>query len=106
RWLARLANAVLVGTIHSEETHPISKLLIRLYEPVCAWSLRWKGVVITAALAVVASTVPVYGRLGSEFMPPLDEGTLLFMPSTLPGISVTQAQRLLQSKERRIMQFP
>jgi Cu(I)/Ag(I) efflux system membrane protein CusA/SilA len=106
RWLARLANAVLVGTIHSEETHPISRLLIRLYEPVCAWSLRWKWIVIAGALAIVAATVPVFGRLGSEFMPPLDEGTLLFMPSTLPGISVGEAQRLLQTQDRIIKQFP
>ena len=106
RWLARVTSAVLVGTIHSEETHPISRVLIRLYEPVCAWSLRWKWVVLAGAVAVVALTVPVFGRLGSEFMPPLDEGTLLFMPSTLPGISVTEAQRLLQTQNRIIKQFP
>ena len=97
---------MLVGKIHSEETHPISRVLIRVYEPVCAWSLRWKWVVLAAAVAVVALTVPVYERLGSEFMPPLDEGTLLFMPSTLPGISVTEAQRLLQTQDRIIKQFP
>jgi copper/silver efflux system protein len=106
RWLARLSSAVLVGTIHSEDTHPISRVLIRLYEPVCAWSLRWKWVVLGGAVAIVALTVPVFGRLGSEFMPPLDEGTLLFMPSTLPGISVGEAQRLLQTQDRIIKQFP
>src|SRR5476651_2420871 len=58
RWLARLASAVLVGTIHSEETHPISRVLIRLYEPVCAWSLRWKWLVLAGAVATVALTVP------------------------------------------------
>ena len=105
-WLARLAQAVLVGRIHSEETHPISRVLIRLYAPVCAWSLRWKWVVVAGAVAVVAATVPVYLRLGSEFMPPLDEGSLLYMPSTLPGISVTEAQRLLQVQDRIIKQFP
>ena len=106
RWLARFASAVLVGTIHSEESHPISRVLIRLYEPICAWSLRWKWLVLAGAVALVALTVPVYGRLGSEFMPPLDEGTLLFMPSTLPGISVAEAQRLLQTQDRIIKQFP
>jgi Cu(I)/Ag(I) efflux system membrane protein CusA/SilA len=106
RWLARAASAVLVGTIHSEESHPISKILIRLYEPVCAWSLRWKWFVIAAAVCLVVLTVPVFERLGSEFMPPLDEGTLLYMPSTLPGISVTQAQQLLQVQDRIIRQFP
>ncbi|HWK09087.1 MAG TPA: CusA/CzcA family heavy metal efflux RND transporter, partial [Vicinamibacterales bacterium] len=105
-WLARVANAVLVGKIHSEENHPISRVLIRLYEPICAWSLGWKWIVLAGAMAVVVATVPIYGRLGSEFMPPLDEGTLLYMPSTLPGISVTEAQRLLQLQDRIIKQFP
>ncbi|MGE5645114.1 MAG: efflux RND transporter permease subunit [Acidobacteriota bacterium] len=106
RWLARAVNAVLVGRIHSEETHPISRILIRLYEPVCAWTLRWKWLVIAGALAAVVFTIPVYQRLGSEFMPPLDEGVLLYMPSTLPGISETEAQRLLQVTGRIIKSFP
>ena len=105
-WLARAANAVLVGRIRSEESHPISRALIRIYEPICAWSLRWKWAVIAGALALVAGTVPIYQRLGSEFMPPLDEGSLLYMPSTLPGISVTEAQRLLQAQDRIIKKFP
>ncbi len=105
-WLARAANAVLVGRIHAEETHPISRILIRVYEPVCAWALRWKWAVIAGATALVVATVPIYQRLGSEFMPPLDEGTLLYMPSTLPGISVTEAQRLLQVQDRIIRRFP
>src|SRR6266496_1699287 len=87
-WLARIVNGVLVGTIHSEETHPISRILIWAYEPICRWSLRWKWLVLVGAITTVALTVPVFERLGSEFMPPLDEGTLLYMPSTLPGISV------------------
>jgi Cu(I)/Ag(I) efflux system membrane protein CusA/SilA len=106
RWLARVTSAVLVGKIHSEENHPISRVLIRLYEPVCAWSLRWKWAVIVGAVALVALTVPVYQKLGSEFMPPLDEGSLLFMPSTLPGISLDEAQRLMQVQDRIIRQFP
>jgi Cu(I)/Ag(I) efflux system membrane protein CusA/SilA len=105
-WLARLANAVLVGRIHSEESHPISRVLIRAYEPVCAWALRWKWMVLGGAAAAVVLTVPVYRQLGSEFMPPLDEGTLLYMPSTLPGISVTEAQRVLQVQNRIIKSFP
>ena len=106
RWLARVANAVLVGTIHSEETHPISKILIRLYAPVCELALRWKWCVIAGAVALVVLTVPVFEKLGSEFMPPLDEGALLYMPSTLPGISVTQSQQLMQVQDRIIKQFP
>ncbi|MGD0498643.1 MAG: CusA/CzcA family heavy metal efflux RND transporter [Bryobacteraceae bacterium] len=106
RWLARAASAALVGTIHSEETHPISRILIRLYGPVCAWTLRWKWFVIAAAVAAVAVTVPVFRQLGSEFMPPLDEGSLLYMPSTLPGISIGQAQQLMQTQDRIIKRFP
>jgi copper/silver efflux system protein len=105
-WLARIVNGVLVGTIHSEETHPISRILIWAYEPICRWSLRWKWIVLAGAVATVALTVPVFERLGSEFMPPLDEGTLLYMPSTLPGISVGEAQRLLQTQDKIIKQFP
>jgi Cu(I)/Ag(I) efflux system membrane protein CusA/SilA len=106
RWLARATNAVLVGTIHSEDKHPISRVLMRLYEPVVTWALRWKWLVIAGAVALVAVTVPVYQRLGSEFMPPLDEGALLFMPTTLPGISIAEAQRLMQTQDRILMRFP
>jgi Cu(I)/Ag(I) efflux system membrane protein CusA/SilA len=106
RWIGGIVNAVLVGTIHSEEKHPISRILMRLYHPVVAWSLRWKWAVIGGAVAIIVLTVPVYQRLGSEFMPPLDEGALLFMPSTLPGISVTEAQKLMQVQDRILMTFP
>ena len=105
-WLARTANAVLVGKIHSEDRHPISRLLIRVYEPVCALALRFKWVVIFSAVAVVVITIPVYQQLGSEFMPPLNEGSLLFMPSTLPGISITEATQLMRVQDRIIKQFP
>src|SRR2546426_7240404 len=84
KWLARVANAVLVGKIHSEETHPISRILIRLYEPICAWSLRWKWLVLAAAVAIVVATVPPYQRLGSEVMPPPHEGNPPSLPSLLP----------------------
>jgi Cu(I)/Ag(I) efflux system membrane protein CusA/SilA len=106
RWLAGLVNGVLVGTIHSEDKHPISRVLMRVYEPVVRTTLRWKWLIIAGALALVAVTVPVYLKLGSEFMPPLDEGALLFMPTTLPGISVAEAQRLMQAQDRILMRFP
>ena len=79
---------------------------MRLYEPVVAWTLRWKWLVIAGALALIAVTVPVYQKLGSEFMPPLDEGALLFMPTTMPGISIGEAQRLMQVQDRILMRFP
>ena len=95
-----------MGTIHSENKHPVSRVLIRLYELVAGWALRWKSAVIAAACALVLITIPIYLKLGSEFMPPLDEGSLLYMPSTMPGMSITEAQKLLQVTDRIIKRFP
>ena len=106
RWLCRVTNAVLVGRIKPEEKHPLSRLLMRLYQPVVEFVLAHRWAVVFAAVAVVAATVPIYQRLGSEFMPPLNEGVILYMPSTLPGISVTEAQKLLQVQDRILRQFP
>jgi Cu(I)/Ag(I) efflux system membrane protein CusA/SilA len=106
RFLARIVNAILVGKIHSEEKHPISRLLIWLYRPVVNVAVRLRWVVIAGAIAAVALTVPVFQHLGSEFMPPLNEGTLLYMPSTLPGISIAEAQRLLEIQDRVLKTFP
>jgi copper/silver efflux system protein len=94
------------GRIRSEEHHPISRALIRIYEPVAAWALRRTRVVLVAAAVIMLATVPIAGRLGAEFMPPLDEGTLFYMPSTMPGISIGETQRLLQATDRTIRQFP
>ena len=105
-WLCRAVNAVVVGTIRSEQRHPLSSFLIRIYEPAVAWSLRWKWSVIGAAIILVLATVPVFQKLGSEFMPPLDEGSLFYMPTTMPGISVAEAQKLLQVTDRIIKSFP
>ena len=105
-WLSRTANAVLVGKIHSESKHPISRVLIRLYDPVARWSLRRPWLVMGGAVFIVLATIPVFLKLGSEFMPPLDEGSLLYMPTTMPGLSITEAQKLLQVTDRIIVQFP
>ncbi len=105
-WLCRTANAVLAGKIHSEKTHPVSRLLIRLYEPAAAWALRRKWLVIGTALLLILLTLPVYRQLGSEFMPQLDEGSLFYMPTTMPGISITEAQKILQVTDRIIKSFP
>jgi Cu(I)/Ag(I) efflux system membrane protein CusA/SilA len=105
-WLCRAANAVFVGRIRSEDKHPISRFLIRVYNPVASWTLRWKWVVIAASLILMIATVPVYFKLGSEFMPPLAEGSILYMPTTMPGISITEAEKLLQVTDRIIKQFP
>jgi Cu(I)/Ag(I) efflux system membrane protein CusA/SilA len=105
-WLCRATNAIVVGSIHPEEKHPISRALIRLYEPVLQWTLRRKWFVIATAVAMMIATVPVYLNLGSEFMPPLEEGSILYMPSTMPGISIAEAQKVLQITDRIIKQFP
>jgi Cu(I)/Ag(I) efflux system membrane protein CusA/SilA len=105
-WLSKMANALLVGRIHSEDGHPISRFLIRLYEPACRWSLRHKWAVIAISAALFAATIPVFFKLGSEFMPPLYEEALFYMPSTMPGISIGEAQRVLQVTDRLIKQFP
>jgi len=106
RWLAWLVNAVLVGKIHSEEKHPISRPLMRLYQPVVEFALEWRWTTVAVAVLIVALTVPVFFRLGSEFMPPLNEGVLLDMPITMPGISVTEAGRILQARNKLLMEFP
>jgi Cu(I)/Ag(I) efflux system membrane protein CusA/SilA len=106
RWLCRLANVVAVGTLLPEDRHPVSRRLINWYGPVVSWSLKRPRVVIGGALVLILATVPVYYRLGSEFMPPLEEGSLLYMPSTMPGISLPEAQKLLQVTDRIIKQFP
>ncbi len=106
RWLAKIVNAILVGKIHSEENHPISRPLMKIYHPVVKFVLEYKWVTIGTAVLAMAITVPVFFKLGSEFMPLLDEGTLLYMPTTLPGISVTEASRLLQTQDKIIKSFP
>ena len=105
-WLCRVANALLAGQVKPEDSHWASRWLIRLYEPVVRWTLRWKWVVIGAALALIAVTIPVFNRLGTESMPPLDEGAILYMPTTLPGISIRQAEELLRASDQVIRQFP
>ena len=106
KWLAGFVNAILVGRFHSEENHPISRPLMRIYHPIVRFALNFKWLVIGAAVALVALTVPIYQKLGSEFMPPLNEGTLLYMPITLPSISVTEAGKYLQIQDKLLKTFP
>lgn len=105
-WLAWIYNRAAVGTYYAEEEHPISRALFRVYEPVCRWALEHRKTVLGGALALMAVTIPVYIHLGREFMPPLNEGSLLYMPTALPGLSVTEAQRLLQTQDKILKSFP
>jgi len=101
-----LMGYLIRGKIKSEEKHPLSKILIKIYRPVIQFVLRHKvGTVLVAVLIVLASIFP-FTRLGSEFMPPLNEGDLLYMPTTLPGISITKAKELLQQTDKIIKSFP
>src|SRR5437016_3485548 len=106
RWISWSANAVLVGKFHSEEKHPISRVLMWLYHPIVRVVLKLRWLVVVAALIVVLITIPVYKRLGSEFMPPLNEGSILYMPITLPGIGVTEAGKYLQIQDKLLRRFP
>ncbi|MCX5646261.1 MAG: CusA/CzcA family heavy metal efflux RND transporter [Phycisphaerae bacterium] len=106
RPLAWLYNTLTVGKYYPEEKHPVSRVLFAVYEPVCNFVLNHCKLTILGAILLMAATVPVYFRLGSEFMPPLNEGTILYMPTTLPGISVTEAANLLQIQDKILMTVP
>jgi Cu(I)/Ag(I) efflux system membrane protein CusA/SilA len=105
-WLNRMANALLVGNIAPEEGNPISRVLMALYEPAVRWTLRHKRIVFSTAAALIVVTIPAFLSLGSEFMPPMDEGAILYMPTFPPGVSIAQAQRVLQSTDLVLKQFP
>ena len=101
----RFLSSLLRGKIRSEDKHPITGSLIRLYDPVVRWSLRWKTQVIFGALMLVVVTIPLFWMIDSEFMPPLEEGSLLYMPTTMPGVSIAQAQQLLQATDGVLKSF-
>ncbi|HMW52954.1 MAG TPA: CusA/CzcA family heavy metal efflux RND transporter [Rhodocyclaceae bacterium] len=94
------------GRVLPEARNPVNRLLIRVYRPVIAAVLAWPRLTVVLAGAVLALTAIPATRLGAEFMPPLDEGTLLYMPTSLPGLSVTKAAELLQIQDRIIKSFP
>ncbi len=108
RWpfLSKVATSLAVGTYYPEEKHPVSRVLFKIYEPVCRWTLTHLKTTLAIALILMAITVPVFLKLGSEFMPPLWEGSILYMPTTMPGISVGQAQKLLQTQDKILKSFP
>jgi len=106
RWLSWLVNTVTVGKYYPEEKHPVSRVLFRVYEPVCRWVLQHRKTTLGVVLALLISTIPVYFKLGHEFMPPLNEGAYLYMPTALPGMSVTEAARILQIQDRILKEFP
>jgi len=101
-----VAALLIRGRIRSEDENPVSRFLVRAYDPICRFALRFRWPVILSAGLLVVLTIPVVGRLGSEFMPPLNEGTLLYMPTAVPGISDTSAGDVLQRQNELLRSFP
>lgn len=97
---------LLRDRIPREQDHPLGRLMILLYLPIIARVIQWKKTILVAAFLVLGLTIYPAQRLGTEFMPPLNEGTLLYMPVTLPGISVTKAAETLQTQNKIIKSFP
>ncbi|MBL7807896.1 MAG: efflux RND transporter permease subunit [Saprospiraceae bacterium] len=97
---------ILKGKLKPESANPITRFLEKLYTPVLELCLRWRKTTLAVMLAALAVSVPMIMRLGTEFMPPLDEGSLLFMPVTLPDVSNSEVKRLLQVQDKLISTVP
>jgi Cu(I)/Ag(I) efflux system membrane protein CusA/SilA len=97
---------LLRGRFRTEANNPVSRLLSAAYRPIAVLVVRFRIPVVVAAGLLMLATVPTFQRLGSEFMPPLDEGSLLVMPTTFPGIAIEEARRALTAQDRIIMRFP
>ncbi len=105
-WIFLSALILLPQSIPDEERNPISRILEAIYNPAFAVVMRFKWLTLLAAVGLLAATWIPFSQLGSEFMPPLEEGDLLYMPTTDPGIGVTKARELLQQTDKLIAQFP
>ncbi|WP_129125466.1 efflux RND transporter permease subunit [Geomonas oryzae] len=94
------------GKMPPESSNPVSSFFIKLYSPVIRWVLKWKKTTIALNVVALAIAIPMFMSIGSEFMPPLDEGSLLYMPVTLPNISINEAKRLIQVQDTVIKSVP
>lgn len=101
-----LISFFLKGNLKPESANPITRTLEKIYTPILAWCLRWRKTMLFVNLVALAVGVVMMTRMGSEFMPPLDEGSLLFMPVTLPDVSNSEAKRLLQVQDKLISTVP
>ena len=101
-----LAAIFVRGRIRGEEDHPLNRMLIRIYTPVVRFVVRRRFTVVIGAALLIVGTLPVVFRLGSEFMPPLNEGTILYMPTAPPGMSITEAADVLQRMDQELLEFP
>jgi Cu(I)/Ag(I) efflux system membrane protein CusA/SilA len=101
-----LAAILIRGRLLSEERHPLNRLLVRAYTPVVRFVVEYRKTVLLLATLLVALTVPAFLRLGNEFMPPLDEGAILYMPTAPPGMSDAEGARVLQAMDAELRAFP
>ncbi len=101
-----LAVLFIRGRIRGESANPINRLLVRGYEPVVRQVVRHRLLVVLGSLLLMVGTIPAFLSLGTEFMPPLNEGTILYMPTAPPGMSITEASRVLQQMDRELKEFP
>lgn len=101
-----LMTLLIRGKITPELRNPVNRLLIWIYRPMVNFVLRWRKLTLCGALIVFGLTVYPFLKLGKEFMPPLNEGTILYMPTAVPGISVTEATKVLQIQDRQLRQIP
>jgi Cu(I)/Ag(I) efflux system membrane protein CusA/SilA len=101
-----LITILIRGKITPEKKNPISRFLIWAYEPIVRFIVKWRKATVVLAIIILIATVPFFFKLGSEFMPPLNEGSLMDMPITQPGISITEVSRILQIRDKIIKQFP
>ena len=101
-----LAAILIRGKVRGERRHPLNRWLAAGYAPVVRWTVRHRWTVVVGSLLAMAFTVPAYFRLESEFMPPLNEGAILYMPTAPPGMSITEAARILEEMDRELAAFP
>jgi Cu(I)/Ag(I) efflux system membrane protein CusA/SilA len=94
------------GRIRAEKKNPLNRLLVTLYRPILSGALRVRWLTLALAVLVVGLTAPIFSRLGAEFMPPLNEGTILYMPTTVPGLSIPEAAKVLQAQDQVLTTFP
>jgi copper/silver efflux system protein len=96
----------LKGKVRPESKHPVSRFFIFLYAPIIRWCLHFKKLTLAIALALVVVSIPLVMSIGSEFMPPLDEGSLLFMPVTMPDVSNSEIKRIMQVQDKLLTTVP
>lgn len=101
-----LVRSLVKGKLIPESRNPVSNFFVRLYKPTLNFCMNWKKTVLITCAAIVIASIPLIINIGTEFMPPLDEGSLLLMPVTLPDVSNSEAKRILQVQDKIIKSFP